>query len=136
VARSFELSLGNTPTKIESITRPSPFCLDIANISIQPKDQEPLQIEHILLNIRFFDLFSWFNLPVRSPLIIEKATVSFQTLPPLLLFTQTSPDLIIDEIEVITPDGQKHLFSEEKGSIGSILMDVLDTISSEKSPHA
>jgi len=132
IAQAFELSLDNAPAKVESFTIHSLHFFDISHVTIQPKEQELLHIEKILLEVRFFDLLSWMCLPIRSPLVIEKATIAFQNSILLTKPDSKSKDLLIQEIEVITPDDRKLLLGEEKGSIGSILADILQLMDSEK----
>ena len=132
IARSFELSLSNAPTKVESVTAHSLHCFGISHITIQPKDSEPLIIEKILLEVDFYDLLSWMCLPIKAPLVIEKATIAFQKCAPWSPLANSSPDLLIKTTEVISPDGKNQLIGEEKGSIGSILTDILQTIPAEQ----
>lgn len=136
IARAFELSLDKAPTQIESVTAYSLHSFDISHVTINIPEGSTLHIEKILLEIRFPDLLSWLCLPVRSPLVVEKATVAFQNYQPIQQISSIHSDLLIQEIEVITPEGHKLLLGEEKGSIGSILNDVLASIDSEKPPHS
>jgi len=135
IARAFELSLEKAPTHIESVTACSLHSFDLSHVSLRFPEDKTLHIEKILLEIRFSDLFSWMCIPVRSPLVVEKATLAFQNWQPIQKFSSTNCDLLIQEMEVITPEGRKLLLGEEKGSIGSILNDVLATIETENPSH-
>lgn len=133
VARCFEKTVPNTSAHVGSVAAHSLHFIDISDVVlVQKGQQESLQIEQILLQVHVIDLLSWW-LPIRSPLIIEKATVSFSHLAPVYATAPKNVDILIQEVEVLLPDGKKHLFGEEKGSIGSILSDIIHAIDSEKS---
>lgn len=132
ISRSFDLSLEKTQTKIESVTALSLHSISINSIDIQTESSDhPLHIDQILLEVRTTELLPWILLPIRSPLIIENATVVLNGKLIPLHATSAFDALFIRKVDLITPNGQQTTQGEQKGTPGSILVHILETLQEE-----
>ena len=138
LARAIDLSLKNCTTRVESVSALSLTSYVLKNIQIETKENseesESLKIDQIVLEFRTSELLSWMFLPLRDPLVVENATIVIaSTGNQRLISSSDQPVLFIGKLEAILPSGQRIALGEQKGTPGSILASVLQTIQNDKS---